>query len=159
MAQPRWIAPLFALAALVLVPWTLLLAKQLPSSHAARHWDVTWVGFDLALTVLMIAVAVAAWRRSPWLEGAAAAAAALLVMDAWFDVTTASAGLDLRVAIQRRRWSYCRSPSSACYSRATRSACCIAGSARRRPQSSRRSTSAAPLKRPPARRASFRFDL
>jgi hypothetical protein len=99
MAQPRWIAPLFALAALVLVPWTLLLAKQLPSSHAARHWDVTWVGFDLALTVLMIAVAVAAWRRSPWLEGAAAAAAALLVMDAWFDVTTASAGLDLRVAI------------------------------------------------------------
>ena len=99
MGQSRWIAPLFALAAVALVPWTLLLAKQLPSRHAARHWDVTWVGFDVALTGLLITVAVAAWRRSPWLEGAAAAAAALLVMDAWFDVTTASGAPDLRAAI------------------------------------------------------------
>src|SRR5947199_9509107 len=99
MGQSRWIAPLFALAAVALVPWTLLLAKQLPSRHAARHWDVTWVGFDVALSGLLIAVAIAAWRRSPWLEGTAAAAAALLLIDAWFDVTTSASGGELLTAL------------------------------------------------------------
>jgi hypothetical protein len=44
-------------------------------------------------------VAVAAWRRSPWLEGAATAAATLLFVDAWFDVLTASSRNELVIAI------------------------------------------------------------
>jgi hypothetical protein len=39
------------------------------------------------------------WRRSAWLEGAATAAAALLVVDAWFDVMTSSTHLELAIAI------------------------------------------------------------
>lgn len=95
----RWIAPFFAAAAFVLVPWVVVLAVHLPSMHAASHWDVTWAGFDVALTGLLVAVAVAAWRGSPWLEGAATAAAALMIVDAWFDITTSSSGLELRVAV------------------------------------------------------------
>jgi hypothetical protein len=95
----RWIAPLFGLAALVLVPWIVVLAERLPSTHAAPHWDVTWVGFDVALSGLLIAVAVAAWRRSPWLEGTATAAAALLLIDAWFDVTTSASGGELLTSL------------------------------------------------------------
>jgi hypothetical protein len=95
----RWVAPLFAVAALVLVPWIIVLATRLPATHAAPHWNVTWVGFDVVLTLLLIAVAAAAWRRSPWLEGAATAAAALLLVDAWFDVTTSSSGIELGTSL------------------------------------------------------------
>ena len=95
----RWVAPFFAAAAFVLVPWIVVLAASLPATHAAPHWNVTWVGFDVVLTLLLIAVAAAAWRRSPWLEGAATAAAALLLVDAWFDVTTSSRGFELGASL------------------------------------------------------------
>jgi hypothetical protein len=95
----RWVIPFFSLAAVVLVPWILFLARSLPSIHAAAHWDIAWAGFDVALAFLLLGVAVAAWRRSPWLEGAATAAAALLAVDAWFDVLTSSTGVERLVAI------------------------------------------------------------
>lgn len=95
----RWVAPFFAAAAFVLVPWIVVLATRLPATHAAPHWNVTWVGFDVVLTLLLIAVAAAAWRGSPWLEGAATAAAALLLIDAWFDVTTSSSGIELGASL------------------------------------------------------------
>jgi hypothetical protein len=63
------------------------------------HWDVTWVGFDVLLSLLLLAVALAAWRRSPWIEGAATAAAALLFADAWFDITTSASRMELLSAV------------------------------------------------------------
>jgi hypothetical protein len=95
----RWVVPVFGAAAVLLVPWIVVLATQLPSAHAASHWNVTWVGFDIALTVLLVAVAAAAWRRSPWLEGVATAAGVLLLVDAWFDVTTSSTGFELGLSV------------------------------------------------------------
>jgi hypothetical protein len=96
---PIWLAPLFGLAALLLLPWVALLAVALPSTHLAEHWDVAWAGFDVMLALLLLAVAITAWRRSPWLEGAATAAATLLFVDAWFDVLTSSTKAELVVAI------------------------------------------------------------
>jgi hypothetical protein len=97
-AAPDRVAPLFALAGLLLVPWVVLLIVALPSKHEAAHWDVAWGGFDVVLAILLVAVAVAAKRRSPWLEGAATAAAAMLFTDAWFDVLTASTRMELLLA-------------------------------------------------------------
>jgi hypothetical protein len=98
--QPaRWVVPLFALSGLVLVPWIVFLVRSLPSTHAAAHWDIAWAGFDVGLALLLLGVALSAWRRSPWLEGVATAAAALLVVDAWFDLLTTSTHLDLAIAI------------------------------------------------------------
>ena len=94
-----WIGVLFAAAALVLVPWVVFLVRDLPSDHRSAHWDVAWGGFDIALALLLVGVAVAAWRRSPWLEGAATAAATLLFVDAWFDVLTSSSREELLTAI------------------------------------------------------------
>src|SRR5436305_3219809 len=91
----RWIAPLFAGAGLALLPWVVVLAEHLPSTHAAPHWDITWIGFDVALSGLLVAVATGAWRRSPLLEGTAIAAAVMLLIDAWFDVTTSASGFEL----------------------------------------------------------------
>ena len=94
-----WVVPLFGLAALLLVPWTVLLVAWLPSAHRATHWNIAWAGFDVALTLLLLAVAATARRRSSWFEGAATAAATLLVVDAWFDVLTASTRTEFVLAI------------------------------------------------------------
>jgi hypothetical protein len=94
-----WIPRLFLLAALVLFPWVLVLVRVLPSEHKAAHWDIAWAGFDVGLALVLLAVALAAWRRSPWLEGAATAAATLLFVDAWFDVLTSSNTSELTIAL------------------------------------------------------------
>jgi hypothetical protein len=95
----RLVPLLFGLAALALVPWVVLLVHALPSTHRAAHWDLAWGGFDGALALLLVTVAVTAWRCSPWLEGAATATAALLFVDAWFDVLTSSTRGELVVAL------------------------------------------------------------
>jgi len=96
---PRWAVPLFAVAAIVLVPWVVFLVRMLPSAHHATHWDVAWAGFDGALALVLLGLAIAAWRRSPWLQTFAAAAATLLFVDAWFDILTSSTRTELIVAI------------------------------------------------------------
>ena len=96
---PRWVAPLFAILGIGLVPWTVWIAYQLPQRHLARHWDVAWGGFDAAMAGLLIATAVAAVRRSPWIQGTATAAATMLVCDAWFDMATAASGNEEAMAI------------------------------------------------------------
>ena len=95
----RLIVALFAAASILLVPTAFLLAVLLPATHRSEHWDVAWAGFDVFLALVLLAVAVSAWRRSPWLEAAAAAAATLLFIDAWFDVLTASTQAEFVLAL------------------------------------------------------------
>jgi hypothetical protein len=85
----RWIVALFGLAATLLIPTALLLAVLLPPTHRSEHWDVAWAGFDVFLALAL----------SAWLEGAAAAAATLLFVDAWFDVLTASTQAEFVLAL------------------------------------------------------------
>lgn len=91
---PVVVAPIFAVLAIVLVAWTAYLAYSLPHRHLARNWDVAWTGFDAALAVVLLLVAYSALRRRVWVQSAASAAATLLLVDAWFDVLTASPGAD-----------------------------------------------------------------
>ena len=76
---------MLVLGALVLVPWTLVLAYRLPARHTSHHWDVAWVGFDIALAAALGATGWAIARRAEWAPSAAAVAATLLLCDAWFD--------------------------------------------------------------------------
>jgi hypothetical protein len=96
---PRWVAPLFAVLGIGLVPWTVWIAYELPQRHLARHWDIAWGGFDAAMAGLLLATAFAAVRRSPWIQSTATAAATMLVCDAWFDMATASRGGEEAMAI------------------------------------------------------------
>jgi hypothetical protein len=85
---PRWVAPVFAALGAATVPWTAYLAVSLPARASAQHYRLAWVGFDLMLVALLLTTALLAWRGSRQVGLAAAATATVLVVDAWFDVTT-----------------------------------------------------------------------
>jgi hypothetical protein len=88
---PRWIAPVLLLTTVGLLPWTLWLTYSLPSRHVTPHYDLAWVGFDVALLAAFAATAWCTVRSSQWLVPAAAATGTMLLCDAWFDVVTSGA--------------------------------------------------------------------
>ena len=88
----RWAGPLFALFALVMVPWTVYIGESLPRRQLSPHYDVSWAGFDVMLLAALAGTAYFALRRSRYLSMAATATAVLLVVDAWFDLMTTPSG-------------------------------------------------------------------
>jgi hypothetical protein len=84
----RWIGRLFALFSLLLLPWTVYLARSLPSQQVSTNYDTAWAGFDVLLALALAGTAYFALCRSGYLATAASATATLLVVDAWFDVLT-----------------------------------------------------------------------
>jgi hypothetical protein len=80
------------LTAAGLLPWTLWLTFTLPARHVTQHYDVAWVGFDVALAAAFGATAWAAVRAAQWLVPLAAATGTMLLCDAWFDVVTSGHG-------------------------------------------------------------------
>jgi hypothetical protein len=82
-----------------LLPWCVLLSMVLPATAQAQHWSLAWTGLDAAeaLAALGTAVLLAHGDRRAALT--AAAGAALLLTDAWFDVCTSAPGLDHGLAL------------------------------------------------------------
>ncbi len=95
----RWVPIAFGGAGIALLPWTIWLSTSLAPRHRAVNWDLAWSGFDTGLAVAFLLTAFAAWRRSTWVQAAAAATGTLLIVDAWFDVLLESRGTELRRAI------------------------------------------------------------
>ncbi len=95
----RWTGRLLLGFALVLLPWMAVLGLTLPSTVSARHWSSAWIGLDVLETA---GLALTGWlllRRDVRVVPAASATAALLVADAWFDLTTAQPRWDYLQAI------------------------------------------------------------
>jgi hypothetical protein len=86
------------LVAIFLVPWTLYLTFTLPSRHVTEHYDLAWVGFDIALLTAFAATAWAAVRRATWLVPLAAVTGTMLLCDAWFDIVTSQTGGEIAEA-------------------------------------------------------------
>jgi hypothetical protein len=95
----RLAGPVFATFALLLVPWIVFVATQLPARKLSANYDIAWAGFDVFLFTGLATTAFCAFRRSRWLPPAAAAAGTLLLVDAWFDVITSQAGRDMVLAV------------------------------------------------------------
>lgn len=72
--------------------WTIYLGWRLPRRYEANNWDLAWVGLDVAEVLMLLCAAWAAWKRRAALIPFAIASATLLMLDAWFDVTTAGHG-------------------------------------------------------------------
>jgi hypothetical protein len=89
---PAWVPILLGAVGVALVPWTLWLTVSLPSRHTTEHYDLAWVGFDVALAASFAVSTVAVVRGSGWLEVSAAVTGTLLLCDAWFDVVTSAGG-------------------------------------------------------------------
>jgi hypothetical protein len=81
---------LYTAAGIILLPWIVYLAETLPKRQFDRHYRAAWVGFDVLLVIVIIRTAYMAFRVDPRVQLAATATATLLIVDAWFDVTTAS---------------------------------------------------------------------
>ncbi|WP_157430189.1 hypothetical protein [Actinomadura oligospora] len=96
---PRWPAFVLIGAGLALVPWLFVLAFDLPATAVATHWSTAWAGFDGLEALGLITTGVLLARRGPRGCLAAAATAPLPVVDAWFDVVTATPGGDRATAV------------------------------------------------------------
>ncbi|MCP2335670.1 hypothetical protein [Actinomadura rupiterrae] len=88
-----------AAAGLALLPWMALLALRTPSTAHVTNWSAAWIGLDALLAAGLIGTGLLAARRDPRLSLPAAATAALLFMDAWFDVLTSAPGADRAFAL------------------------------------------------------------
>jgi hypothetical protein len=87
---PKWVGPAYIAMALILLPWIFYLHFTLPLQQVAQHYRLAWVGFDVLEFGQLIRTGVYAlvprWRFR--VRPHAAACAALLITDAWFDCTT-----------------------------------------------------------------------
>jgi hypothetical protein len=88
----RWTGPLFALFALILLPWIAYIAITLPARQLSPNFDIAWAGFDVLLAAGLASTAYFALRRSRYLSTASTATATLLLVDAWFDCMTTPGG-------------------------------------------------------------------
>jgi hypothetical protein len=89
VSLPRWFAPAVVIGAVLFLPWIGYLAVQLPDHARSAHYGLMWVGFDLMMWAVLVALAAAAIRRTNAVEPLGVCAATFMLVDAWFDVTSA----------------------------------------------------------------------
>jgi hypothetical protein len=85
---PAWVAVVFYLLCLGLIPQTVRLSSSLKEIALANHWRTVWVGLDIAEAVVFLLTAWFLFRQSILVAVTASMAAAMLWLDAWFDVLT-----------------------------------------------------------------------
>jgi hypothetical protein len=89
---PRWAGPLFLALTFALIPWIVYLGLSLPTRTVANHYRTAWVGFDVLLVLAMGRTAYLALKGHRRIELPAITTATLLIVDAWFDITTSRSG-------------------------------------------------------------------
>src|ERR1035437_1816018 len=95
----RRLAWIYLIVATGLLPWIVYLALSLPKRNLEHHYRGTWVGFDTLLVLALAGAAYLAFRMDPRVQFPATTAATLLVVDAWFDVTTSDSRSNLVTAV------------------------------------------------------------
>lgn len=99
VARRRWLGGALIGCGAAMVPWLVVLADTLPATARVPHWSTAWVGLDALEALGLASTGLMVLRRDPRRCLPAAATAALLVVDAWFDVTTSRPGPELATAI------------------------------------------------------------
>ncbi|GAA2413874.1 hypothetical protein GCM10010191_24640 [Actinomadura vinacea] len=90
--RARWTGRGLIAGGAAMVPWTVAVASRLPSAKQVSNWSLAWTGLDAAIAAGLLGTGALLAQGDVRHRPAAAATAALLVMDAWFDMTTAAAG-------------------------------------------------------------------
>ncbi len=86
-------------AAILETAWTVYIAFSLPRHYVAVHWAIAWVGLDVGEVATLLAAAWAAWKRRAILALFTSSAGTMLLVDAWFDITTARHGDQLQSSL------------------------------------------------------------
>jgi hypothetical protein len=94
-----WLGRGLIVAGAGMIPWLAGLAVQLPSQTTAYHWAAAWTGLDAMEAAGLAATGLLLLRRDDRYRLTAMVTATLLVVDAWFDVTTSAPGGDQAIAI------------------------------------------------------------
>lgn len=89
---PRWVGPLAVGSLVGFLPWIVYLGFTLPQKVRAEHYDIAWLGFDCLMWTMLAVLAWATLRRHAATGPVAAVASMMLIVDAWFDIFTSSAG-------------------------------------------------------------------
>lgn len=97
--RSRLLARLFAVCGVLLVPWIGVLIGQLGGQAGKRSFSSSWVGLDVLEAVCLLIVAALLSRRHRATSPVAAATAAILCMDAWFDTMSAAPQLPYAEAL------------------------------------------------------------
>lgn len=97
--RARRLAWLYLAVSVGMLPWIAYLALTLPGRNIDVHYRLAWVGFDCLLVLALAGTAYLAFRVDPRVEITATVTATMLVVDAWFDVTTSGRGESLILAI------------------------------------------------------------
>lgn len=82
-----------------MIPWMIWLSSHLPTEKVVPGWRDAWVGLDVLEAAGLFGTGVLLIRRNDAYRLTAVATAALLVVDAWFDVVTAAPGSERGVAV------------------------------------------------------------
>lgn len=77
-------------AGVALLPWMVVLAKTMPATVEVSNWSAAWIGLDAMLALGLAGTGALLRKEDPRVSPVAAATAALLLMDAWFDVATSA---------------------------------------------------------------------
>ncbi|MET8749897.1 hypothetical protein ABZW32_07390 [Streptomyces sp. NPDC004667] len=77
-------------AGVALLPWMVVLATTMPATAEVSNWSAAWIGLDAMLALGLAGTGALLRKGDPRVSPVAAATAALLLMDAWFDVTTSA---------------------------------------------------------------------
>jgi len=88
--RSRFLARLFAVSGVLLVPWVGVLIAQLHGRAGTRSFASSWVWLDVLEAACLLTVARLLARRSRATSPVAAATAAIICMDAWFDTMSAA---------------------------------------------------------------------
>lgn len=97
---PKWIEWFFIGAALVLIPWIVVLFTAPPQVDVvAKHSRLVWGGFDCFLVLGFARTAYRIATRSPRGAITATITGTMLFVDAWFDVLTSRRPIDQLAAV------------------------------------------------------------
>ncbi|MEU8030854.1 hypothetical protein AB0C13_19805 [Streptomyces sp. NPDC049099] len=97
--RKKWPWVLLGAAAVLLMPWTVVLALTLPGSTEVDNWPLAWIGLDVLMATGCAATALLGLRGDTRARLTASATASVAVLDAWFDITTAGTGAPLAEAL------------------------------------------------------------
>ncbi|RNI23892.1 hypothetical protein [Flexivirga caeni] len=75
---------------IVMLPWMVYLRLTLPGQYTAPDWQLTWLGFDCILVMLMALTAILGLLHRMAVMLTSFATGVLMLCDAWFDITTSN---------------------------------------------------------------------